>query len=222
MTNLAESVEQIQSFQYPNLGLKLAQLEQQFSGIDSNKIQSLCNINHITEQLILSAIDVKKALGQINEVIHAVGIIILLPKILESDEVIEYLSLGAGNTGKEFDLETNIRVAEFKFISWKGGSEAIRQNQLFKDFFYLAEAHTNKRRCLYVIGLEHPLKFLNGERAIYSSVCSRNAKLARDFKEKCGSKFEKVYEYYASRKHLIEIVDINKLMPSLTEIIEEL
>jgi hypothetical protein len=222
MTDLAESVKQIQSFQYPNLGLKLAHLEQQFSGIEASSIRSLFKNNQITEQLIYSAIDVKKALGQINEVIHAVGILLLLPKLLERNEVIEYLSLGAGNTGKGFDLETNIRIAEFKFISWKGGSEAIRQNQLFKDFLYLAEADTNKKRCLYVFGLEYPLKFLNGKRAIYSSVCSRNAKLARDFNEKYGSKFERVYEYYAFRKHLIEIIDINRLMPSLAGKIEEL
>jgi hypothetical protein len=32
--------------------------------------------------------------------------------------------IGAGYTGREFDLETNYRVAEFKFIHWRGGPEA--------------------------------------------------------------------------------------------------
>jgi hypothetical protein len=37
-------------------------------------------------------------------VIHAVGILTALPHILEHDERIETLSLGAGNTGRQFDL----------------------------------------------------------------------------------------------------------------------
>lgn len=43
-----------------------------------------------------------------------------LPHILEPDERVESVSLGAGNTGRDFDLETNVRVAEFKFIHWRG------------------------------------------------------------------------------------------------------
>jgi hypothetical protein len=31
-------------------------------------------------------------------------------------EQVEKVSLGAGNSGREFDRETNYRVAEFKFV----------------------------------------------------------------------------------------------------------
>ncbi|WP_283814259.1 hypothetical protein [Bradyrhizobium aeschynomenes] len=41
-----------------------------------------------------------------------------LPHILEEGEIVDYVSLGAGNTGRPFDLETNRRIAEFKFIHW--------------------------------------------------------------------------------------------------------
>jgi len=50
----------------------------------------------------------KRVAGQINVVIHALGILLCLPHILEADEVVEYVSLGAGNTGRAFDLETNL------------------------------------------------------------------------------------------------------------------
>lgn len=75
-----------------------------------------------------------------------------LPHILEPGELVEYASLGAGNTGRQFDLETNFCVAEFKFINWRGGPESIRQNSIFKDYFLLAEAPTPKRKYLYLLG----------------------------------------------------------------------
>jgi hypothetical protein len=74
---------------------------------------------------------------------------------LEPAERVEYLSLGAGNTGKAFDLETDLRVCEFKFINWQGGAEAIRQNALFKDLYLLAEASTAKRKYKTFSGTRH-------------------------------------------------------------------
>ena len=52
----------------------------------------------------------KRLAGQINVTIHALGILMCLPHILEPDERVESVSLGAGNTGRDFDLETNVRV----------------------------------------------------------------------------------------------------------------
>ncbi len=52
-----------------------------------------------------------------------------LPKILKPGEIVEYVSLGAGNTGRQFDLETNRRVAELKFIRWRG-ADSIREGAL--------------------------------------------------------------------------------------------
>jgi len=214
MPDLVKSTKRIQDFEGGSLKVRIAKLETEFEGVNKNKSKLLCSKNGIDDTLLQSAIVLKKAFGQVNVVIHAIGVIILLPKILHSREVIESLSLGAGNTGKKFDLETNLRVAEFKFIHWKGGAESIRQNSLFKDFFYLAEESTNKKRCLYVIGLDQPLKFLRGDRAI-TSVLSRNAKLSNDFRNKYRTRFRIVSEYYNYRKHLVEIIDINQVMPSL-------
>jgi hypothetical protein len=138
---------------------------------------------------------------------------------LVKGEKVEYLSLGAGNTGKQFDLETTHRIAEFKFINWKGGSETIRQNSLFKDFFGLAETDTAKEKYLYVLYIEKPLKFLTGKRKL-SSVMSRNIALQRKFTSIYDQRFSVVKEYYEFRKNEVKLVDIVSLLPELVGSIE--
>src|SRR5205814_616093 len=130
----------------------------------------------VSMELMLAALLIKRHAGQINEIVHAIGILLALPHILEDGEVVEDLSLAAGNTGKEFDLKTNRRIAEFTFIQWQGGSEVMRQNKIFKDFYFLAEAETDKLRELYVVGTTHPSKFLEGGRAL-RPILKGNSKL---------------------------------------------
>ena len=80
---------------------------------------ALCQALGLDIDLLTASYLVKSLAGQINVIIHAVGILTALPEILEENERVEYLSLGAGNTGRQFDLETDRRIAEFKFINWK-------------------------------------------------------------------------------------------------------
>ena len=61
-----------------------------------------------------AALLVKRSAGQINLIVHAVGILVALPKILEPGELVQSLSLGAGNTGRAHDLETDRRIDEFR------------------------------------------------------------------------------------------------------------
>jgi hypothetical protein len=124
------------------------------------------------------------------------------------------VSLGAGNTGRQFDLETNLRVAEFKFISWRGGPESIRQNGLFKDFFMLAESDVDKRKYLYVLGTAHPLKFFNGGRAL-SSVLSRGDKTKKLFEERYGTRFTVVREYYDLKREAVIVEDVSSYLGPL-------
>jgi hypothetical protein len=100
----------------------------------------------VDREVLAAAAALKRLAGQINVFIHATGILLCLPHILEPGESVEYMSLGAGNTGREFDLESNYRIAEFKFIHWQGGQESIRQNQLFKDYYLLSESQSEKRK----------------------------------------------------------------------------
>ena len=143
----------------------------------------------------------------------SIGILRCLPHILEPGESVESLSLGAGNTGRDFDLETNQRVAEFKFIRWRGGAETIRQNAVFKDFFQLAEHATDKRRLLYVLGTKYPLAFLTSDRAI-SSVLNRNVRLLSQFRAQYPD-LNTVAEYFATRKDCVSIEDVSPWLPEL-------
>ncbi len=195
----------------------VAALERDFRGLKRGSCGEQCKARQLDSKLLRAASVLKKQASQINVVIHALGILTSLPSILEEGEQIEYLSLGAGNTGREFDLETNLRIAEFKFISWKGGSESIRQNSLFKDFFGLAEAESPKTKYLYVLGTEEPLKFLTGQRDL-ASVMSRNATLAGKFATRYGSRFSRVNEYYHFRKSSVQIVDITPILPEFGEL----
>ncbi|MBM3137307.1 MAG: hypothetical protein FJZ98_03855 [Chloroflexi bacterium] len=175
-------------------------------------VPNLLNRFSVSNETLDAALVIKKAAGQINVVIHTLGIMLSLPYILEKNEVVEALSLGAGNTGKDFDLETDKRVAEFKFIHWQGGPESIRQNQLFKDFFFLAESKSPKTKFLYVLKKEIPLRFFHGGRAL-KSVMSRNRVLDDRFREIYGEKLVKVNEYYQFRRDEVEIVDLFDVLP---------
>lgn len=214
MSSLVEAAKNIQLFEAGSLTHRLFNLENSFAGADKRTVHASCATENISSVLLHSAFVLKQAASQINVVIHAVGILLSLPHLLKENEVIHSLSLGAGNTGKSFDLETNLRVAEYKFIQWKGGSEVIRQNSIFKDFYWLAEADTLKERYLYGVDLKHPLKFFKGGRLL-NSVMSRNNKLWTDFQERYATRFSKVHEYYEYRKSHVEIVDILEVVPEI-------
>ena len=221
MISILEAAKAIQQFEQDSLTNRISAIESKLAGADSNVVQSVYPSLGITSDLLESAITFKRTASQINVLIHSIGILLSLPEILEQGEVVEYLSLGAGNTGRPFDLETNHRVAEFKFISWQGGAESIRQNSLFKDFYLLAEYETPKRKYLYVLGKKHPMKFLNGGRSL-ESVMSRNNKLWLEFQTKYASRFKKVSEYFEYRKSVVQLVDVAEIVPQFrnTEVVE--
>jgi hypothetical protein len=121
--SLDHAIAAIQAFQGMSLTTSLASIERELPGSGVNEVEAFCSERGINADFISSALDIKKVAGQINVIIHAAGIIRSLPGLLREGEFVESLSLGAGNTGRKFDLETNIRVAEFKFIDWQGAAE---------------------------------------------------------------------------------------------------
>jgi hypothetical protein len=181
----AETMNLLAAFTGPDLTQTLSRIEAAVRGVMVDGCASFLESVGAGRETLAEAAEMKRLAGQINVMIHALGILLCLPHILETGERVEYVSLGAGNTGREFDLETNLRVAEFKFIRWRGGAESIRQNSVFKDYVLLAEHPTQKRKYLYLMGTRHALKFLRGGRAL-SSVLSRNDKLMKFFSERFG------------------------------------
>ena len=186
----------------------VSELERNFLNKGKNTVLAFVDGNKITE-IFTEKLYIKKLSAQVDTVIHAYGILLSLPKILDDDETIEYLSLGAGNTGKPFDLSTSKRIAEFKFAKWDTKNNTIRQNKIFENFLELAidVGNVGKKKYIYCLSAEEIIKFLtNSERAL-SSVLSRSSinKKHPDIQ----SKYKTVKEFYKDYKHGVEIVDLN-------------
>ncbi len=212
---LAEAIAALNLFSGQDVGRTLAKIELAFEGATADSCMPLLREYHAEHDALAAAGLVKRLAGQVNVIIHALGILLCLPKVLKPGENIEYVSLGAGNTGKPFDLETNHRVAEFKFIAWQGGPEAIRQNSLFKDFYCLAEYDSSKSKHLYVLGTEFPLRFLGSRRSL-ESVLSKNVTFHGEFKAKYPD-YKVVRDYYIPRRSQVSIEDISPMVSGLAK-----
>jgi hypothetical protein len=215
-TESTDIVTALARFTGPNLTATLSRIEAAVQGVTAIDCQKFLEGDNVGREALSAAAELKRQAGQINVTIHALGILLCLPHLLEPGERVEYVSLGAGNTGRAFDLETNVRVAEFKFINWRGGSETIRQNSVFKDFLLLALNPTAKRKHLYLLGPDHALKFLRGGRAL-RSVLSRNDKLQRIFAERFGDTYRTVGDYYAAHADAVRIEDVSPWLSDLAE-----
>jgi hypothetical protein len=211
----------LRKFGGSDLTATLAGLEAAVKGLAADDLSHVLNSSGVDRELLTAAAALKQLAGQINVSIHATGILLCLPHILEPGERVQYVSLGAGHTGRDFDLETTSRVAEFKFIHWRGGPESIRQNQLFKDFYLLSESPSTKRKYLNLLGIEKPLKFLSGGRALSTSVLSRNVKLLGQFQAKYGDRFATVRDYFRLHQDRVKIEDVSAWVPELISDQEE-
>jgi hypothetical protein len=202
----------------PELTRRIAHLESVVPGRGIDDVVAVLAAESVTGSTLAAAKTVKAAVGQINVVLHAVGILVSLPHLLAPGETVEALSLGAGNTGRDHDLVTSEQIAEFKFIDWRGGAEAVRQNTLFVDLFNLATATTAtpKRRVMYVVGREHPMRFLHNRRAI-ASVLSKHRSVADRFEGLYGEQFKTVRDYYETIESTVEIVDLKERVPLFAE-----
>jgi hypothetical protein len=191
---LAECVQEIARFSGTNLAAKIGELEFEFAGVDKAEISARLHAASISHGLLEAARTIKRAAAQIDVVLHALGILVLLPSILGDGEKVESLSLGAGSAeSKRFDLETNRRVAEFTFIDWRG-NDSTRLQKIFKDFYRLAEFKTEKAKEMWLTDDTYVLKYLRSG----SSVRTATHKY-RDIWESFQSKYpeiDQVSDYY--------------------------
>jgi hypothetical protein len=213
MNDLVRASELLTAFRSGSLKKAVSKIEARLVGVSKTDVCPQLGALGVSMELMLAALLIKKHSNQISEIIHTIGILLVLPSILEVDEKVESLSLAAGNTGKGFDLETNIRIAEFTFIQWQGGSESIRQNKVFKDFYFLAEHETSKRRELYVAGLDYPTRFLNSGRGI-EQIAKNNRKLGESALH-LPPEVKTVRDYYVPRQNLVSIRDLCDYIPAL-------
>ena len=125
-SDIEEALAAVQAFGAgPALTARISDLETRLQGTTRDKTAALLAADQIDETTLTGALTIKQLSAQIDVVIHTLGILTSLPYILKRGETIQSLSLGAGNTGRHHDLETDRQIAEFKFIQWRERSGAV-------------------------------------------------------------------------------------------------
>ena len=212
---ISSAISKVASFKGFSLADTIASIEKNSVSAGVNGINQLRKSHNIDKQLLESASIVKHISAQIDVVIHSVGMIYALPYLLEQDEIIQGLSLGAGTAGSDFDLVTDKRIAEFKFIKWQGGSEAVRKKTLFQDYYKLVREETEKKKYIYLLNTEIPLKFLKGKSNILR-LLSRNQSLRVDFQNRYKSRYDLVGDFFDAHKNVVQFVNLVDEIPDFS------
>lgn len=216
---IKDAIALVETFKGDVLGATIIETEKRLAQVGLKTVTEHNRQLGVTPALLSAAAEVKRASAQIDVVLHAVGILYALPYILKPDEVVESLSLGASNAGSDFDMVTDQRIAEFKFIHWQSKGNAVREKTLFEDFFRLARADTFKGKYLYLLDTDRPLRFLRGQRAI-QKVLDRNRRLADDFTARYGNTYRTVGEFYTTHKDSVRLVNLLDVAPAFAAFIE--
>ncbi|WP_338498775.1 PE-PGRS family protein [Streptomyces sp. SJL17-4] len=191
----------------------IAALEHSLDGADAAQAVLTADSGGVDAGLLASALTVRESLGRINDLIHASGILLALPHVLEDDETISRRpSLGAGNDpSRPYDLETNRRVAEFKLARWRG-ADAMRKRQVFKDLTMLAADRSGRCADLFVIGPE-PARFLRTSAATAAWALDRSPGALRTFESAFGSPTMPIREFTATHAAHVRITDLCDILP---------
>src|SRR5438552_3315056 len=214
VTDLAKAARTLEKFTTGNLRGKIAAIERDLRSFCGTDCKSYLIANAINGDLLLAAQLLKNAVGQIHVVFHAAAILLLIPHLLQECEIVESLSLGAGNAGKQgFDMETSHRIAEFTFIRWRG-NDSRRQDKIFEDFYKLAEFETAKLKHLFVTGKEALRFFEKSGRAI-RSVAEKSRGLWSNFTAKYAERFQRVRDYYEFLAGQVSIIDVEPFLAQL-------
>ena len=205
---LEEALLHFSEFKKGNLKLQLKEIKDQLIGKTKSEVKG-------HPSLYEAALFIKKSSSQIDEVVHASGILKCLPLILNENEIIKDLSLAAGADGEGIDLITDQRIAEFKFSRWQQkGSNGSRKWQVFADLVNLLIKTDQRKKELYVLDAEKIKKYFLSEKASWQNVLSKSGglkeKLAIFLKERNleGLTLKDIFEI-----ETISIIDIDKIIP---------
>ena len=213
-----EAIGVVQRFRAGSQTNQIHSLQKVVAGEGRSRIADITTQIGVDE-LLSAALDVKRASAQIDVVIHAAGILHSLPYLLAEGEVVESVSLGADNSTGDYDLVTNRRVAEFKFITWQPKGNALREKTLFEDFVKLSFDHSDRKKYLYLLSTELPLKFLQSGRTV-EKVLDRNARLKERYVNIYAESYTYVREFYAAFRSTIQIVDLRSCVPGFEPFVE--
>lgn len=193
------------------------QLERDLENADSSTVADVTTAAGLSEELLTAALIVRRDVGRVSDVIHATVISLALPLILEDGEFLDNRpSLGPGNDpSRPFDLQTNMRVAEFKVAVWSGG-DMMRKRGLTADLVHLAMDNSGKRAQLWAVG-EGPLDFVRTCRSSTSSLLARASRHQRErfdntYGDDSNLPLAKFYEKHASE---VELCNLATVLPSV-------
>lgn len=167
--------------------------------------------------LFTAAVRTRQQLGRLNDLIHATGITLTLPALLEPGErLTNRPSLAAGNDpSRLFDVETDRRIIEFKFGVWQSGSNAARKRAVFHDLLHLAADTSGRRPELYVIGPQ-AARFLLGTKSKVSWALNRQAEKSRQlFEDRFGSVEVPISAFTTGPAAHVAIIDLEDQLPVL-------
>lgn len=188
-----KAIKTVLEFKGNSLRQHLGELKHNLVGKNKSEIIS-------QKKVYEAALVVKKISAQINEIVHATGIINCLPQILESDEVIESLSLAAGAEGEGIDLITNLRIAEFKFSEWQdAAANGARKRHVFADCVNLLLKQTDRKKELYVVGADTIRTYFFSKRAKWRNALSKSGGLDKKLESYLNQKAisaESVYDIF--------------------------
>lgn len=176
----------------------------------------------------LATLALKILAGEVDVLLHAVGIAAALPHVLGDGERVLSVSVdhdGGGTAGSAGlgvgDLVTDRQVAEFTFIRWAVvGGNSQREVKLLRDLIKLDllddEQADGRRRILYVTGGAPALRFLTSNQTIASKLRNSAGILTR-FEAHHGGTFVGIGAYWAHLQAAgrVELVDLHEIAPSL-------
>jgi hypothetical protein len=196
------------------LTAKIADIERALDGCGVSEVGAIISARGVSPDLLRGALLVRGRLGRINDLIHAAAVSLALPELLESNEVLRRPSLAAGNDpSRPYDVETDRRVAEFKFAQWDG-HDAMRKRQVFKDLVHLAADRSGRRSELYVLG-QRPLRFLRKTGSSAAWGLDRAPATQRLFTEWFGSLDVPISDFTSGPASHVTIIDLEERLPQL-------
>jgi hypothetical protein len=213
--SLSVSVDALTSFlgRRP-LAEAIAAIEADVEHATALEVRSVALASGVDTRLLAAAVRVRRDLGRLNDIIQAAAILALLPGMLEDGEtLVSRPHLTAGNDPRRpFDVETNLRVVEFKFEVW-AGDDAVGKRELFKDLVRLAADTSGRRPELFVLGPE-PRRFLETARSKAAWALYRSPGLLRLFTERFGDVSMTLAAFTAGPGARVRIVDMAPLLPA--------
>jgi hypothetical protein len=208
---VGDVVSALASFGRGSLTHTVADLERSFAGQDAVGLEAALEPKGVTGRTLEAGLIARDMFGRLNDIVHAVAITVALPLLLEPGEVIESVSLAAGNSPERpFDLSTNRRIAEFKLSRWDGHDTA-RKLQLAKDLVHLAADESGRRAQLFVLD-ERPLEFVNRSRSLIENLLKRFPTTLQLFKAHFGDPAISIAEFRSSGGAQVEMVDLRSIL----------